>query len=531
MSTFFRLNEDRLQAMETAIAAGIPLDVLEKGYDYYRREKVLSVEVMDGSSIYGVVKGTAIYAVTLDGDDFAYSACTCPVKGNCKHMAAVFYAYYNYAGESAEEAHNRFLYGNWLTTEGRSVIPATRVALGNDAKHSLESHPELWTEDMEEKHGEVWRQCRHSLHPLQAMLTGIKSISKDWQPGMRRLHWMHGIVYVLEQAERAYSHTDSYSRYYYEMAFTRMTEPWINHYQELAAELKPASLGPEEREAVRHLIAAFHERDMDREHQLHRWETLYFALWSQLITEPDWATREEALLRERLRGAKGEGQGAFFLPMALAFLAFADDRDEDAREMLARTVFNRTALLASDCALQRLEERDWNRLGPWIDYLYAGLAVDRKSKAFGPFLTMCRLADRQQPDNPEWQRYLVQFLPYSYSALTEHWLDCRDYDSWADLQLLFGIEPDEIDVQLMREISKAAPRVLYPIYHQAIDGAIRSRNRQGYRQAVKLMKRLEKLYKAEKQNEAWSRFVDGIVRKHQRLRALQEELWRGKIVT
>ncbi|NBD27341.1 SWIM zinc finger family protein [Paenibacillus glycinis] len=523
MSTFFQLDEGRLRALAAAIANSVPLDVLEKGFDYYRREKVLSVQVMEGFSVYGVVQGTAIYAVTLDSDDFKFSTCTCPVKGACKHMAAVFYAYCATIGESPDDIHNRFLSG--IPFGGKAVLDANA---GDSA--SIERQPERWLEDMEEKHGEVWRQCRHSLHPLQAVLTAIKSASKNWPEGQRRLHWMHGIAFVLEQSERAYSHTDSYSRYYYEMAFARMTEPWINQYQELAAELDPAALKPEERAAVESLVAVFHDRDMDREQQLHRWETLYFALWSRLIADADWAAREESLLRAQLRRTP-EAYGLFFVPMALAFLAFADDRDGDAMALLGRTAFNRTALLACDCALQRLEERDWGKLEDWIDYLYEGLSKDRKSKAFGPFLSMCRLADRQQPDRSRWQRYLVSFLPYSYSALTEHWLDLRQYEKWADLQLLFGIEPDEIDVQLMREIGKAAPRVLYPLYHQAIDGAIRTRNRQGYRQAVKLMKRLEKLYKAEKQHEAWSRFVDGIVRKHQRLRALQEELWRGKIVT
>ncbi len=217
--------------------------------------------------------------------------------------------------------------------------------------------------------------------------------------------------------------------------------------------------------------------------------------------------------------------------MALAYLAFAENRDEEAIELLSKTVFNRTALLASDCALQRLEEHDWNKLEGWISYLYSGLTIERKSRAFGPFLTMCRLADVQQPDNPAWQKYLISFLPFSYSALTEHWLERRKYEQWADLQLLLGIEPDEMDIQVVREIAKDAPRILYPLYHQAIEGSIRMRNRQGYKQAVKLMKKLERLYKAEKQADKWSRYVDGIVSKHQRLRALQEELWRGKIIT
>ncbi|SEN74052.1 SWIM zinc finger domain-containing protein [Paenibacillus sp. OV219] len=533
MSTFFQLDEHRLQALEKAIASSIPLEVLERGFDYYRREKVLSVQVMEGGSIYGAVKGTVIYAVTLDTDDFGFSTCTCPNTGYCKHMAAVFYGYYAYAGRSADEIHNRMLIGNSLV-DVESSGPVTMKS-SDMSVPGTETDPKQWIEEMDRKHGEVWRQCRHSLHPLQAVLLNIKAVSKLWDDRLRRLHWMHGILYVLEQAERAYSITDTYSRYYYEMAFARMTEPWMNQYFELTAELKPAEMTEPERAAVVHLIELFHEREMDREHQLHRWESLYFALWGQLVHDEAWTRAEEDWLKSNLESSlstpDSAGMGGFFAPMALAFLAFADNRDADAIDLLGKTVFNRTALLACDCALQRLEERNYAKLEGWIGYLHSGLVTQRKSKAFGPFLSMCRLADMQQQDNPKWQQYLVSFLPHSYSALSEHWLDRKQYEQWADLQLLFGIEPDEMDVQLIREMSKLAPDALYPLYHQAIDGSIRSRNRQGYRQAVKLMKKLEKLYKAEMKADKWNRYVDGIVRKHGRLRALQEELWRGKIIT
>ena len=524
MSTFFQLDEQRLRGLETMLAESMPLSTIERGWDYYRREKVLSVQVMDGTAIYGTVRGTEIYAVTLDTDDFGFSTCTCSYNGHCKHMAAVFYSYNAYAGKSPDEVHNRLLYGAELV----QVEPASE---GGQNQEGTADSSEHWLEEMERLHGDVWRQCRHSLHPLQAVLSALKGLSKSWDEGLRRLHWMHAILFVIDQSERAYSATDSYSRYYYEMAFARMTEPWLNHYHELAAEIDPEKLSKAELAAVDNLVKIFHERDMDREQQLHRWETMYFSLWARLVEHKMWREKEETWLRRKLRAGSQSGHPHFFYPMALAYLAFAENRDEEAIELLSKTVFNRTALLASDCALQRLEEHDWNKLEGWISYLYSGLTIERKSRAFGPFLTMCRLADVQQPDNPAWQKYLISFLPFSYSALTEHWLERRKYEQWADLQLLLGIEPDEMDIQVVREIAKDAPRILYPLYHQAIEGSIRMRNRQGYKQAVKLMKKLERLYKAEKQADKWSRYVDGIVSKHQRLRALQEELWRGKIIT
>jgi hypothetical protein len=533
MSAYFLLDEERLRSMEQKIADVMRIETLERGWDYFRREKVLSVQVMDGSAIYGAVRGSDVYAVTLDADDFGFSTCTCPYNGYCKHMAAVFFAYCGYAGESPDEVYNRLLYGGALIPVERVTKTSGAAAAGSApaGAPAEASHPAEWLAEMERLHGEVWRQCRHSLHPLQSVLSALKGLSKSWHERLRRLHWMHATLFVAEQAERAYSMTDSYSRYYYEMAFARMTEPWLNAYHEMAGELRPAELTAAERDAVRSLVSFFHNRDMDREQQLHRWEALYFSLWAQLAPFPEWSAPENELLEERLAKAKASGRETFFYPMALAFLAFADNRDAAAIGLLKETSFNKTAPLACDCALQRLEEGDFARLDGWMSYLYEGLRIERKSRAFGPFLNMCRAADERQPENPAWQRYLISFLPYSYSALSDHWVHRGQFGQWADLQLLLGIEPDELDAQDVREAAKSAPHTLIPLYHQAIDTAIRSRNRQGYRHAVKLMKKLERVYKSEKQGDKWRRYVDGIVRKHQRLRALQEELWRGKIIT
>jgi hypothetical protein len=126
---------------------------------------------------------------------------------------------------------------------------------------------------------------------------------------------------------------------------------------------------------------------------------------------------------------------------------------------------------------------------------------------------------------------MVELLPHSYSDLSDHWLAVKKYEEWADLQLLIGMRPDDLGIQNVREVAKVAPSVMIPLYHQSIDEWINSRNRQGYRMAVKELKKLEKLYKAGKGAEKWDRYLAGIVSKNQRLRAFQEELWKGKIVT
>ncbi|MOA27212.1 hypothetical protein D3C78_1480700 [compost metagenome] len=96
--------------------------------------------------------------------------------------------------------------------------------------------------------------------------------------------------------------------------------------------------------------------------------------------------------------------------------------------------------------------------------------------------------------------------------------------------MLVGSKPEDAGAQTLREIAKLAPRALMPLYHQSVDALIQSRNRQGYKMAVKQLKKLERLYKSDKDLPRWNQYISGLVRKHQRLRAFQEELWKGKIV-
>ena len=69
-----------------------------RGRDYFRRGKVLSCRVNEGE-IEGVVSGSGrnVYEQSIclsDDDDWLIDgSCTCPMEYNCKHVAAVMFAY------------------------------------------------------------------------------------------------------------------------------------------------------------------------------------------------------------------------------------------------------------------------------------------------------------------------------------------------------------------------------------------------------------------------------------------------------
>ena len=100
-----------------------------------------------------------------------------------------------------------------------------------------------------------------------------------------------------------------------------------------------------------------------------------------------------------------------------------------------------------------------------------------------------------------------------------------------DYQLSIGKEPLDFRVSVMQPIEKHEPELLLPFYHQAVERYILLKNRVSYKAAVKLLKRLSKLYKKIKQEERWEQFITAFASRHSRLRALQEELRKGKLIS
>jgi len=71
--------------------------ILERGYDYYLNNYVLSLEIISENKYKAIVEGTELYRVMVEldnQDEIVHTICDCPyVYGEfCKHLVAVFYA-------------------------------------------------------------------------------------------------------------------------------------------------------------------------------------------------------------------------------------------------------------------------------------------------------------------------------------------------------------------------------------------------------------------------------------------------------
>ncbi|MDQ6418353.1 SWIM zinc finger family protein [Paenibacillus sp. LHD-117] len=528
-----RLFDDKIQtALEGQLSANMASTMIKRGWSYYKDGHVQNVKETTRDILTGIVRGSELYAVVIDADQFRYSTCTCPYVGFCKHMAAVyFYLCAELEGDEAAERSYFKLLG--LAPASTLVKDEQRREQPRDAFQGdpgPEGTAAQWFDWMETEYGETFRKCRHSLHALQPVLSSLKGLSKDWEKPLQRLHWLTSILFALEQAERAILTVDSFSRYYHEMSFIRMAEPWLEHGYALLAELEPEAMSEGEWATADALAGRVKRRATLAERQLFDWPFLYLAFCEVLTVRREWFELELSKLLEAAERKEAD-QDESFLHAAAGMFYFIDGDDAASISHFAKSAFERTQRLVYPCVAQRMEAGKWESAEQWMAYLFERVHAARNARNIGPFMTLCRRADEDRPEQPIWTTYMTELLPYSYTELSEHWLNVKRYEDWADLQMLVGAKLEEIDAAGLREVVKISPESLLPLYHQSIEANIATRNRQGYRFAVKQLKKLERLYKGMKESERWESYLAGLTSKYQRLRALQEELWKGKIGT
>jgi len=517
-----RLLDGRTEQLMRALAKGMPRELLARGHDLYRGGRILVMEVVM-NTIYGAVNDGSVHAVTLDADDMAYSTCTCPAEEACAHMAALFFRYCEAEGVDADTVLR-------LMTSGES--PDADGSAGGPGEAGS---PEAWAEWFAGRYGAVWQQCRHSLHPLQPVLQEAKGRARDWPYEMRRLHWLQTVLLVLEQAERAFAAADPSNRYYYELSFTRSAEPWVRHWLELLDETGPVPASEAEERWLRAIAARLRGAALNGGFTLLRWDELYVAWWDHFAGWRE-AVREErreiGRLAEEIAGrdaSSASSPRAAAVLTALAFFLFRSGDHDGAIGAMRRTPFDRTSPFACRFAERCLKDGDFGALERWMMFLHGELRTTRNSTAMKAFLKLCREADERQPASPLWVRLMREWLPLSYSELSAHYMACGRRREWIDLQLAMGIRPEDLDPGHLRLIAKEAPELLLPLFHRAVDEAVRTRGRLGYRAAVRHLKRLEKLYRAAGREERWRRFIREFRLRHARLRALQEELKYGNL--
>lgn len=257
---------------------------------------------------------------------------------------------------------------------------------------------------------------------------------------------------------------------------------------------------------------------------------IYVELWMILTSS---AADKPRLLREELEHLTGEPvKGNELFPLvSRAWIHFWLGEDQAAWRQLEAAERHRLKPGHVFRFLRALEETgEWARLEAWLSHC----ATERVGRSPGSLNTYGRYWEavvRQLPETEEnmW-RAITSLLPYSGSLYEESLMRFGRWRQWVDYQLSLGSDPLGFRAKDLQPLEKGAPEALLPFYHQGAEKYVLLKNRDGYKRAVKLLKRLAKLYKKLKREQRWDAYIETFASRHSRLRALQEELRKGGLI-
>ena len=522
---------------------------IKRGFQYFKQGHVHQLTMPDATHIEAVVEGNENYSLHLNLDSFSSNHCSCPVPANCKHMIAVLLEYAN-----LQERPVHALVNAHSSTMFKQVVkPSPHIGPNRSATQTLDRKVEasaklkgqaslISTLPISEWH-DLFERC---IGPLgmkipnaqyaQSALASIRAIEPQLSPVMELLYQFHAHLFVLNKLVIPPQHQVNYSNYYMGFHAQVAADDMQDAIGQIVANELAIKSEPEQWGYIEDTLTMLRKQMLTEPQNLQYFLYVYNQLWLKWIY-PNLDDKKICLEElEYLQSAKDElGASLSRLPWMLtqSWMQFYLSQDEQAWALLktADKIFNIHPEHLYPFLSILLKDEAWSRMNNWLVELGPLLSNHRNNK-LSHYWTCWEATVLHLPEAEQsmWST-LISMLPHSRHIYEDKLLAHGKWKQWMDYQLSTGKEPLDFRVTVFQPIEKNAPELLLPFYHQAVERYIVQKNRDSYKQAVKLLKRLSKLYKKTKQEARWGLFITALATRNSRLRALQEELRRGKLIS
>lgn len=507
---------------------------LKRGYQYYKQGRIELSDPEEMRHLAAEVAGTETYRTHVDTEALADSRCSCPVGRPCKHMAAVLMEWSGYHGYPVPALANAKTLASrpQAATSGRQQN-ADIERLASDAARIPDLSVQAWLDLFDRCLAPIAGQVRNTQYVKQALGLFYK-IKPALPPVAERLFELNALLFLMRHAAETQSNPalgpNSYLGYFTHLAVTDLHEAAMGCLDRpLPAEDEPLA-----RDRLHQtvdilrtaMLAPGPTQDYDLKH--------YGRLWETWLAPPyggdAWYEEELRKLEAAKSGLPAQSGSAWNAAVLRMRFALADDDRALAllRDQAGRLGSAQVAMLAEMLGeLARMQE--WQRLLRWLTEL-GPLMSGRRLQELETYAGLWDAVVAKLPEaEPRMWETFEAMLPSSQAIYEDRLLGAGRYEEWIDIQLSFGRDPLDYRATELAPLEKAAPHALLPFYHQAVERYVTMKNRASYKSAVKLLKRLAKLYKKMKREERWIEFYELFELRHSRLRALQEELRKGKL--
>lgn len=518
---------------------------IKRGFQYFKQDRILQLTMLNPKQMEAVIEGRSTYHAKIDLDNLGNSECSCPVGHACKHIMAALLKFADNQGRSVHHLVNAKS-PQMLPRAARISSHPSTYSNGSGTNVTLKSEhlkekAQLLSEMSVMEWHEWIEQCTADFKPgrqsdyARHVLSEVSSLKPSLSSVLELLFGLHVRLFILKALSKQTPEGPNSFGYYtghFAQFAAADAKDMVEDYFQLPL---PASAEPERVwQLLEQTSYWLRHAALTESPKASYFGDAYELLWICWISPM--APGKEVYQNEirQLELAEEElGASLFKYPwlMTQSRLYFLLSDDTQSWSFLMRAAdqpgYNPADVLRFLQQLQGAE--DWTRLTRWLVEVSPLVTLNWKlGKAYGSYWDEA-IQHLPETEQEMWDT-LQKLLPYSGGIYEEKLYGYGKWKLWIDYQLSQGREPLDIRATELKPLEKEAPETLLPFYHQAVERYVMQKNRASYKAAVKLLKRLAKLYKKLKLEPRWEQFLDTFPSRHSRLRALQEELRKGKLI-
>ncbi|MDF2959114.1 MAG: zinc finger protein [Paenibacillus sp.] len=527
-----QIPKNRINFLIERMQHDFELPVLERGWEYYHKGRVKDIELRHGLEIHASVRGKTSYEVILDMDNFAKSSCSCPKDSYCQHMAAVIFTLYaSYA--RPELLLQQLKQAILVKSRQQQSRTSSLVSKTEKKQERLEAPqanqpPTIWQRFFDQQFYGYSLSQQHSIELFyNAAKESLLPLAADWDESLKRLYELHVLLFVMRKIEQFYTDTkSSYLSYYIETGSKTVAKQCMEQLDSLLPALDFAALAKRYDKYVDETMTMLGEAALNGKDSPMDWLLTYRSIWWCLEKQPARLERERKRLELIASKSNLMPRKRDAVMIALAHFEIMSGNDSQARTQLEQ-LSKREAHDFFIYLHRYYNEQQWDRMLAWLRWLLPSLQRAQQEE-LRVFCTYWMEAATRQPDDGEWVDVMIALLPRTYYFYTAYLLKANRFKAWVDLQLANRVSPLNLYAMDLKNVEANDPSLLLPLYHQAVERCIAEKNRNSYKMAIKLLKKLHAYYKKLEKLNTWEEYIYRLANRYSRLRALQEELRKGK---
>lgn len=500
------LSREQIISLAEDIKDFFTIVTLKRGLAYYRQGRIYNI-LVHHSLVEATVKGTHNYTVQIDLNNFNHSQCSCPVHENCKHMAALFFN----------------LYAHYEKPENFPITARLRPVLLPKAKDTVAQWQKFFNEKFNQQ--SPYNNYNYNNYFFEILIDELNKLALDWPSPNRELYLFHSCLFVMDKMETYVR--QGQQLYYYVPSQLVHTGKMIDYLMETSTVITNPAYLKKHHSQVESTLDQLRAITFQDTNNYFDWLWIYRLLWSNHFAHQDLIDRESRELDKLITSKKQSPTLRHNIHVARAHLQFMMGNEQTAMQVLEESEAKISDILLYLDSFAHY--KNWEQLEKWLRWTASRLksATDRE------MTDTCHLwlelaAERQ--DYTETLSLMKSLLPHSSLHYEKGLLQAGHYQTWVEYHLYNQSLPIDLRRDDLKIVASHDVSLLLPLYHQAVIRYIEHKNRQAYKMAVRMLKKLQTYYKKLKRTDEWNLYLKGLNARYSRLRALQEEMRKGQLI-